>query len=815
MKTFAFITIGTLFCLSVNLPAATYSGGDGTAANPYQIANKTDLLTLAATTADYNKCFILTADIDMGGQVFTTAIIAPDTDSVRSGFQGTQFTGIFDGTGHVISNLTITASTKDYIGLFGYVGSGGQIRNLGVENANITGHSYVGGLVGYNDSYSAITDCYTTGSVSGTGNCVGGLVGYKNGGTITECYATGAVSGTNYVGGLCGLNWGCTITYCYATGSVSGTDKVGGLVGYNDSYSAITDCYTTGSVSGTGSYVGGLVGYNSYGGTLISCYAAGSVDGTEYVGGLAGNNSGAITTCYATGAVSSNSNVGGLMGANNGTVTACFWDIQTSGTSDGVGNIDPDPAGVTGKTTAEMQMLSTFTSAGWDFSATGSEPAGWVMLDNDYPKLAWVVYYRVTIPNLKGLTEEQARSALTAAGLLTGETYSVYDVSISAGLVSETYPKSGMVAYAGLTTVHVLLARETRYSGGDGVTEPYQITNLGDWVDLMNSPDNWNRSFILTADIDLAGLTYTQAPIAPDTSTTSGFQGTQFTGIFDGTGHVISNLTITASTKDYISLFGYVGSGGQIRNLGVDVNITDRSYYYVGGLVGYNNYGSIISCYATGSVSGLQVSSSSYVGGLVGYNNYGTITYCYATGSVNGTGFYVGGLVGGNNGSLTDCYATGSVNGNSGVSGLVGTNGGTLTGCFWDIQTSGRTDGVGYQNPDPNGVAGLDTATMMTLSTFISAGWDFTNETANGTNDYWRMCTNGVNYPKLNWESIDGDLQCPSGVSTEDLNYFVGRWLMNNCTSSNNYCGGVDIDSSGTVNIADLAMFAQHWLEGI
>ena len=62
-----------------------YSGGAGTTEVPYRIANAADLLTLAADINDYNKCFIMTADIDLdpnipGGQIFTTAVIAPDVN---------------------------------------------------------------------------------------------------------------------------------------------------------------------------------------------------------------------------------------------------------------------------------------------------------------------------------------------------------------------------------------------------------------------------------------------------------------------------------------------------------------------------------------------------------------------------------------------------------------------------------------------------------------------------------------------------------------------------------------------------------------
>ncbi|MBN1818833.1 MAG: hypothetical protein JW828_15835, partial [Sedimentisphaerales bacterium] len=193
-------------------------------------------------------------------------------------------------------------------------------------------------------------------------------------------------------------------------------------------------------------------------------------------------------------------------------------------------------------------------------------------------------------------------------------------------------------------------------------------------------------------------------------------------------------------------------------------------------------------------------------------NDGGPITTCYAIGSVSGNRS-VGGLVGSNySGPITTCYAAGSVICYFWAGGLVGSNFGQLTTCFWDIQSSGKTHGVGNMNPDPSGVAGLDTAAMMTLSTFTDAEWDFTNETAKGTNDIWRMCSDGLDYPHLNWESIDGDFSCPDGVNAEDLNYYVGYWLTNNCTMDNNYCGGADLNLSGAVDLGDWAIFAANWL---
>jgi hypothetical protein len=423
------------------------------------------------------------------------------------------------------------------------------------------------------------------------------------------------------------------------------------------------------------------------------------------------------------------------------------------------------------------------------------------------------------------------------------------------------------------------------YSGGSGTAaDPYLISNAADMNALGIDFNDWDKSFKMTADINMSAYTGTQYKII-------GNSNKKFTGSFDGDGHVISNLTYTTvNPVSYVGLFGYTNNAA-IKNLGLeDVNIYTGGGR-IGGLVGEQDYGAIISCYTTGSVTS-NTSSNAYIGGLVGYQNSGSITYsysagsvvstadssaisgglvgrqsagsitsscstgniaatsnsatayagglvgtqdygagpiasCYSTGNVvstsNGPSIYgvgvdvfAGGLVAAYSGSIKSCYSTGqaSATGNHFVykGGLLGykSTGGIVTACFWDINTSGLNTSAGGSS-----VQGKTTVEMKTLSTFTSAGWDFTNETANDTNDYWRMCTDGVDYPRLNWQSITGDLACPDGVNFVDFVYFAERWQTTACDSSNNFCGGADIDFSGKVDMQDIAIFADSWLEGI
>ena len=367
-----------IFCF----PAyAKYSSGNGTADDPYQIASIEDLILLGKSPADYDKNFILTSDINLdpnlpGGKFFEKAIIAPDNNDENYRFQGTPFSGEFDGNNHKISHLTITGGS--YLGLFGQLGSGAKISNLGLVDVNITGSDdYVGGLVGTNSGN--VTRCYSTGEVNGDGH-VGGLVG-KNYGHVRVCYSTGMVSGNRYVGGLVGSNSG-GITTSYSIGEVNGDYDVGGLVGENDGHVMV--CYSTGMVSGS-RCVGGLVGSNN--GCVLNCYSTDSVSGKQFVGGLVGSNhEGCVSRCYSTGTVSGNRwGIGGLVGRGNpGLATYCLWDIQTSRQTTSDGGI--------AKTTTEMQTAATFLEAGWDFieeTKNGTEDIWWILEGQDYPRLIW------------------------------------------------------------------------------------------------------------------------------------------------------------------------------------------------------------------------------------------------------------------------------------------------------------------------------------------------------------------------------------------------------------------------------------------
>jgi hypothetical protein len=277
------------------------------------------------------------------------------------------------------------------------------ITDCHVQGGTIKGDYHVGGLVGKHWG-NMISNCYSKADI--TGNIyVGGLVGDLKGGLLSNCYAEeGSVYGqSGYVGGLVGVSGSGVVGQsadillldCYATCVVEGSGhNVGGLVGHLGFGETIKRCYATGTVSGTGNQVGGLIG-TSWDGIIEDCFATGTVSGTEKVGGLVGHNArydnlALIKNSYATGIVYGEEEYGGLVGRNinwdgslEGSVVNSYWDTETSGQT-------TSPAG-TGLPTDQMQTLSTFTDAGWDF--VGEEVNGtndiWRMCEDGvhYPHL--------------------------------------------------------------------------------------------------------------------------------------------------------------------------------------------------------------------------------------------------------------------------------------------------------------------------------------------------------------------------------------------------------------------------------------------
>ena len=229
MKSRLFILILIGIFLASFASAYSFSGGNGTSINPYQITNWTGLnATRDDLTAYYILMNNLTGDdldyISLGNNWTPIGTCGPEAECWSADYSYT-FTGNFDGNSNTISDLVINQPDLSDVGLFGV--STGNISNIGLIDINVTGYQRVAGLVGYQLDGSIINS-YSVGTIFGYN--AGGLVGVQYG-SITNSYSTGNVSSSDSnAGGLVGLQYGF-ITNSYSTGSVTGVNYIGGLVG--------------------------------------------------------------------------------------------------------------------------------------------------------------------------------------------------------------------------------------------------------------------------------------------------------------------------------------------------------------------------------------------------------------------------------------------------------------------------------------------------------------------------------------------------------------------------------------------------------
>ena len=315
--------------------SASDLAGSGTTDDPFEITNASEL---QAMEDDLTANYTLKSDID--ATTTSNWNFGRGFDPVGSTPLG--FNGSFDGNEHTISGLTIDRSNKNVMGLFGKVGSQGEITNIMLKNSTIKGSRVVGSLAGGNDG--SITNAVVNATTNGSSG-VGGLVGV-NSGSITNVSTEGIINGNKEVGGLVGLNQGDRVT---RDGSVL-------------ERGSIANSSADGTVNGD-SEVGGLVGVNQGGISLPTIRRSGSdIEG------------GSITDTFATGVVDGDSSIGGLVGSNDGSINDSYWDTEATGQLDSAGN-------ATDLTTAEMTGEAAQTNMNLSFGTV------WQTQSDGYPTL--------------------------------------------------------------------------------------------------------------------------------------------------------------------------------------------------------------------------------------------------------------------------------------------------------------------------------------------------------------------------------------------------------------------------------------------
>ncbi|PHV26856.1 hypothetical protein CSQ93_17705 [Janthinobacterium sp. BJB426] len=478
------------------------AGGDGGSSSPYLIADIYGLQGIASL--GLGNSYRLAGNIDASGTANWNA--GQGFMPIAGG--GSGFFGVFDGGGFTLSNLKIDRSlaSGSAAGLFGTV-QGGTLRNLTLSGGSVTGTANVGALAG--EVVSGVIDGVNSSmAVSGQRN-VGGLVG-SNGGVITLSASSGAVTGINAdgggaIGGLAGLNAsGARIATSYATGVVTGArEMIGGLVGNNQG--ALSQSYATGNVTGARS-IGGLVGLN--GGSIDDAYASGAVGragvadpilARENMGGLVGESTGSVSHVFSSGAVTGDGYA--AVGAVVGRVSAgspFSYGFFNSETS----LVQTDPGGSSGRSTAQMQQQGSFND--YDFSSV------------------WRIYEGYTTPMLKAFLKPlQVNLSGNAAG-------KVYDGQLAAFL--------GAIGYVGLLDGDAGVNGSLGYGNARNVGS-YAATGL------------WSTKY----DITMGGTT--TFAITPRALTVSlGGNGKIYDGTlgYDGVNFVLGNVV----AGDNISISG-------------------------------------------------------------------------------------------------------------------------------------------------------------------------------------------------------------------------------------------------------------------
>ena len=735
--------------VQVNLPAgapdpitgasifSTKLGYDGTT-TPYTVITTLGAQGSMTTTDLQGINGNLAGNYVLGGNIDATATSGWNVDPLTSAAAGFTpiggstvvlgstggFSGVFDGLGHNVSNLTINTpnapagTASVYVGMFGQVDAGALVQNVQLVNANIWGVGAVGALAGANhgtiyNSSSTLGNVYGT-AVAGAGVVtplvsVGGLVG-ENFGTVNDSYTSGNVNAGNTAG-----------------------EAAGGLVGTN-----------------TG-VIGGTLGIGSSSSAVVSGYGA---QGT--LGGLVGVNTGAISNSYSTGNVNDTmafktSRVGGLVGYNAmGRLNNSYYDISAVAINGNLGVLSPG-----GLYNSQYQA--------WISTVPGvlpTDPAlhtAYHPLDiANYASLQMLPALPGALTAVYGISDAQGLKDMLAFSQDPGYSFQL-TANVDLGATSPTGAVPGFFVpyFAGNFDGNNLTISNLSLSDAvvTGVaTPPPSLSGVAMLGMFGQTTDTANISNLGVTNVNI-NITSTGGTIAPKAiGGMVGFnegmvgnsyvRGTVSAANDNNVGGLVGNNAGTGQISYSHSAASVIGAnnvGGLvgINNLPVlalGSNI-DNSYSEtgtvsgvsnVGGLIGAN-YGNVVASYSAENVAGTSVGSN--IGGLVGWNGVsGAILDTYATGSVGGSGYGLGGLAGGNYGTVANSYATGLVN--AGVTGtgggLVGNNSfaaGAVTNSYWDVTTTGQaTSGLGLT------VGGLTTAAMHAQASFT--GFDFTSATA-------------------------------------------------------------------------------------
>ncbi|MCB0413516.1 MAG: hypothetical protein KDD50_04240, partial [Bdellovibrionales bacterium] len=545
-------------------------------------------------------------------------------------------------------------------GLLGYVDKTSRVSNSNVDlNVEAIG-SNVGGLIGY--GLGLVDRCSSKGKVTNTAGTIGGFIGSSTGIAVilNSTSESNVYTQGGYAGGFIGQFGGKNIISSVSKGNITGistSQRVGGFVGALIAKGSVINSYASGDVTG-GTSVGGFIGYTSGNSSVYYSLSKGNVTGispgSDKIGGFIGESLYAnLISNFSQGVVAGDTNVGGFAGSFSTSISVVatnnFWNITLNGSLFDVGATG-DVAEMSSATTANLSDVTFYQAVSWDF------------------------------------TNDQSDGKDDNWGFSAGSPVAWFEDSSAAAPV---------------------------FSGGDGsASNPYMISSIAQFEKIVNAKV-LNRSFKLANDLDLTSYTWTPLGSVP----------LPFIGTLDGNGHKVDNLSLNTSLIDNVGLFAVVGFFSEVKNLGLtnvfiqidrgssigalagqsngiirncysstrglagaDITIVaNDNRYNFGGLVGEAN-NDIFDSYSTVKISINQSNTArsiTYVGGLVGIT-YSSIYRSYTNGDITGNGSDVGGLVGTSYGDIEDSYTLGDVTATNGAGATYwGYKVGGLVGSIW------------------------------------------------------------------------------------------------------------------------------------
>lgn len=372
--------------------ATSFDGGSGTKADPYKIATAQQLALLAKEvnsgvygSTHTKEYFILTADIDLSGHVWTPI----GYESYTSGGGSAQaFEGYFNGNNKKITGMYVDEREGDSYGknrsagLFGCISAIGDdyvIKNVIIENGIVfagdgntsSGDNYGAGLLvgsittSYGTDYAAINNCAVSGSVNST-KYAGGLVGKASYTIFKNCTANVKVDGHSVSGGFVGnADLSSQFADCTAKGRVNSKGwSTGGFAGILFGNITVNHCAAFGNVEAGNWNLGGFVGYTESNVEITNSIAMGDVksnvtDWSLKTGGFVGTAWDAtieLEKCHAGGKITAveDDTVGGFIGSDNGckiSISGCSFDNVKNASLSGSGSASAQTYDITAQNT--------------------------------------------------------------------------------------------------------------------------------------------------------------------------------------------------------------------------------------------------------------------------------------------------------------------------------------------------------------------------------------------------------------------------------------------------------------------------------